>query len=70
MKNARWRSTELNERDAVKFKEHLYKTGLKFETSGCFELVHFEVLATQKEADELNNYLDREISKDTIVERN
>lgn len=69
MKNAKWRSIELNGRDAVKFKEHLYKTNLKFETSGCFELVHFEVLATSEEADELNSYLDHEIFKDAIVER-
>lgn len=69
MKNAKWRSIELNKHDAVKFKEHLYKTNLKFETSGCFELVHFEVFATSEEADKLNSYLDCEIFKNTIVER-
>mgnify|MGYP006956014296 CR=1 FL=1 len=69
MKNAKWRSIELNEHDAVKFKEHLYKTNLKFETSGCFELVHFEVLTTPEEARKLNDYLDREVFKNAIVEK-
>ena len=37
----KWFNVELNERDAVKMKEFLTKKGIKFETSGCFELVHF-----------------------------
>lgn len=40
----KWFNVELNERDAVKMKAFLTEKGIKFETSGCFELVHFEIL--------------------------
>ena len=49
----KWFNVELNERDAVKMKEFLIERGIKFETSGYFELVHFEILL-EKGSDEYN----------------
>lgn len=36
----KWFNVELNERDTVKMKAFLTERGIKFETSGCFELMH------------------------------
>ena len=57
----KWFNVELNERDSVKMKEFLAEKGIKFETSGCFELVHFEILL-EKDSEEykaVNTKLER-----------
>lgn len=39
----KWYNVELNEKNAVEMKKFLTERGIKFDTSGCFELVHFEI---------------------------
>lgn len=65
MKN--WFNVELNERDAVKMKEFLAEKGIKFDTSGCFELVHLEILLEKDSEDykAVNNKLEQ-LWKDSI----
>lgn len=57
----KWFNVELNERDAVKMKVFLTERGIKFETSGCFELVHFEILLEKdsREYKAVNTKLER-----------
>ena len=55
----KWYNVELNEWDAVKLKDFLYGLDAKFETSGCFEKVHFEILLDKdsNEFKEIENFL-------------
>ena len=62
-----WFNVELNENNAVEMKRFLTNMGIKFDTSGCFELVHFEIFL-EKDSDEykaVNNKLER-LWKDSI----
>ena len=75
MADKKWYSVELNastrkglER-CEKFKEFLYDTVDKFEPSGCFECLHFEIEATPHEVDLINDWLDANVYSDAITER-
>lgn len=63
----KWFNVELNERDAVEMKKFLTERGIKFDTSGCFELVHFEILLEKDSEDykAVNNKLEQ-LWKDSI----
>ena len=63
----KWFNVELNEKDAVEMKKFLTERGIKFETSGCFELVHFEIFLEKDSEDykAVNNKLEQ-LWKDSI----
>ena len=63
----KWYNVELNEKDAVEMKEFLTERGIKFDTSGCFELVHFEIFLEKDSEDykAVNDKLER-LWKDSI----
>lgn len=63
----KWYNVELNEKDAVEMKKFLTERGIKFDTSGCFELVHFEILLEKDSEDykAANNKLEQ-LWKDSI----
>ena len=71
----KWYSVELNAstrrglKECEDFKEFLNETVDKFEPSGCFECIHFEILASQDEADAINKWLDKNVYYDAIKER-
>lgn len=60
---------ELSQKDAEKLQQHLYDENIHFESSGCFELVHFEITLDFEELHQLNNWLDSNIFNDAIVEK-
>jgi hypothetical protein len=39
----KWYSIDLNQKDAEKLQQYLYETDVRFEISGNFELVRFEI---------------------------
>jgi len=53
----KWLNTELLPGDADKLRRYLIDNGYKFETSGCFNHVHFEILLSETEADAVNRFL-------------
>jgi vacuolar-type H+-ATPase subunit I/STV1 len=55
----KWYNVELNERDALEFRKYLLDNNIKFETSGCFELVHFEVWLAEEEVEKVDKVIDR-----------
>lgn len=49
------------------FKSWLYNNNIKFETSGCFECIHYEIYSHNKfEFDAINNALDTIVWYDAI----
>lgn len=50
-------SVELNEKDAEKLKVYLKESGIYFEPSSCYNLIHFEVKADEAEYKKVNDYL-------------
>jgi hypothetical protein len=67
MNEEKWYNVELNQKEAEKFKEYLEDEGYPFETSGCFELVHFEISLNLTQFDEVNKWMDENIYKDAII---
>lgn len=55
----KWVNVELNKKDADIFRVELLNRRIKYDTSGCWDLVHFEVLADEKEIEELNGILEK-----------
>ena len=51
-------SVELNNDDAEKLKAFLKSNGIYFEPSSCYNLVHFEVKADEKELAKVNAFLE------------
>lgn len=52
-----YKSTELLPAEADKFKVFLRENGIKAESSGCYNLVHFEVYVNEQENKLCNNFL-------------
>ena len=42
---------------AEKLQRHLNNCGYKYEISGCFDSIHFEILLSADEARKLNSYI-------------
>lgn len=58
MFKARWFNIELNKISSVIFKDFLRYSGFRFESSGCYDLIHFEIFITsQKDFDKISNFL-------------
>lgn len=66
----KWYSIDLNQKDAEKLQKYLYETDVRFEISGNFELVHFEIeMEVNGEMfNRVSNYISNEIFKDSISE--
>lgn len=56
-----WCSVELGQKPTRKLKRFLRLHDINFETSGCGELTHFEILCDDKEEDAINEYLTENI---------
>lgn len=48
MFNAKWYNIELDDIRAVLLKDFLCNHGIRFESSGCYNLVHFEIFITNQ----------------------
>ena len=59
LKEMKWLSTELPKETAGKFKEYLRDMHIKYESSECFDLIHFEVLVTQRQAELADAFIDK-----------
>lgn len=60
MNNLEWRSVELKEPKEIKaLRLYLKQNEVRFETSGAWEYVHFEVLCTDEQALEIERFLNR-----------
>ena len=58
MFTAKWYNIELKLLSAEVLKEYLRNNGIRFETSGCFDLVHFEIFVTsEKIFDSIERFL-------------
>lgn len=60
--NRTWYSVELKLDDAEIFREYLVKAGIKYEPSGCYNLVHFECYMTKEERKAANEFLQKSIT--------
>jgi hypothetical protein len=57
----KWYNTELSRQDAERLSYYLTKNSIKFETSGAYNLTHFEILATPKQAEMINTWIDDQL---------
>ena len=48
---------ELNKNEAYKLRTFLIQNGIKFETSSCYNLVHFEILLDKEMFDVLEDFI-------------
>ena len=53
----RWMNVELEKETAERFGDFLKVNGYKYESSGCFNLVHFEVYVNDEEVKACNEWL-------------
>lgn len=53
----RWMNVELTPEDADKNREFLRENKIKFESSGCYNLVHFEVYVNEEELELCDAFL-------------
>ena len=51
-------NVELNKDDAEKLKEFLKLNGIYFEPSSCYNLIHFEIEANEKEIKKVGDFLE------------
>jgi hypothetical protein len=66
-KSKKWYNAELNQKDAEKLHQHLYDINAHFETSGCFEMVHFEIELSPDESEQLTKWIDFNLFNDIIT---
>lgn len=52
-----WKNVELTVEDAEKFRIFLHSENIKFESSGCFNMVHFECFVNGYETHKINEFL-------------
>lgn len=57
--NRKWLNVELSVGHTITFKEFLRKNNIKFETSGCYNLVHIEVYVNETERDMCDSFLEK-----------
>lgn len=53
-----YKNVELNKNNAEKLKEYLKSIKVKFETSECYNLIHFECLVNKFEEIKINEFLE------------
>ena len=54
----KWYNVELTPICSVDLKQFLHDNKITFETSGCGDLVHFEIQASQTQAKMINDFID------------
>lgn len=59
----KWYNIELSGFDAERFSAYLTKRGYKFETSGCYNLTHFEVHLTKHQAEKVNKWISEQLGE-------
>ena len=67
----KWYNIELNQKDAERLQEFLYETDIRFEISGCFDLVHFEIEMVE-DGDMFHKvleFINNELFKDAIFNK-
>ena len=52
-------SVELKKEKAEKLKSYLKENGIYFEPSACYNLIHFEIKADEKELEKVNGFLEK-----------
>ena len=58
MFKAGWYNTELKNIQSQLFKDFLHDNGYRFEASGCYNLIHFEVfVTTEKDFNKISDFL-------------
>lgn len=58
MTNTRkWLNVELSQADANELKDFLNDNDIKFESSECYDKIHFEVLVNEYEKEAVNDFL-------------
>lgn len=58
MFTAKWYNVELNKISAELLKDYLRDNGIKFDSSGCYNLVHIEMfIASQEMFEKINSFL-------------
>ena len=59
MTNTRkWLNVELSQADANELKNFLNDYDIKFESSECYDKIHFEVFVDEYEKEAINDFLD------------
>ena len=58
----RWYSCELDKDDARRFKSMLKNMHIQYEPSECFEKIHFEVYCTRNDVDQINAWIDSNLT--------
>ena len=54
----KWYNVELTQAESILFKGFLNDNFIQYESSGCYNLVHFEVYASIFQLDVINSFLD------------
>lgn len=57
----KWYNVELNTVEAENLHQELMEQNIKHEMSAAYNLIHFEILATPKQADEINAWMDEQL---------
>ena len=55
--NKKWYNVEIDKKSAIEFSMWLHLQGYKFESSSCYNLVHYEVYLTKEEVQICNLFL-------------
>ena len=53
-----WKNVELNQNDANELKDFLNDYGILFESSECYDKIHFEIFVGAYETEAINDFLD------------
>ena len=53
-----WKNVELNQNDANELKDFLNDYNIEFESSECYDKIHFEILVDMYEIEAINDFLD------------
>lgn len=55
----KWLNVELTVGNTVAFTEFLRNNNIKYETSGCYNLIHIEVYVNENERDMCDTFLEK-----------
>ena len=58
MNTKKYYSTELDTKTSEALKVFLKQNNIYFEPSACYNLIHFEILASEAELEKVNKFLD------------
>ena len=59
-----WKNVELSKGSAESFKQFLKANGIRYEASGCYNLIHFEVLVDDRQTEMCDDFLERRSNND------